>query len=201
MKTGRRLAALMVMCLGVLSLAGCGRSPHANFYTLTSTVKPVVADPARTSPSVAVASISLPELVDRPQFVVPVDGSRVDILEAQRWAEPLKSGIPRLLAENLSGLLGTDRVSAYPQTASNEVDYRVFVDFRRFESTGDAVFIEAFWSIRGQTGTIVKTGRTRIREPYGGKGYEPLVSAYSRALGVVSNDIALSIRREWAASR
>ena len=201
MKTGYRSAALMAMCMGVLSLTGCGRSPHANFYTLTSTVKPVVADPARTPPTVAVAPISLPELVDRPQFVVPVDGSRVDILETQRWAEPLKSGIPRLLAENLSALLGTDRVSAYPQAASNEADYRVFVDFRRFESTGDAVSIDAFWSIRGQTGTIVKTGRTRIRESYGGEGYEPLVSAYSRALGVVSNDIALSISTQWAASR
>ena len=200
MKTGRRIAVLTVMCLGVLPLAGCGRSPHVNFYTLTSTVKPVVADPARTLPTVAVAPVSLPELVDRPQFVVPVDGSRVDILETQRWAEPLKSGIPRLLAENLSGLLGTDRVSAYPQTAASEVDYLVFVDFRRFGSTGDSVSIDAFWSIRGQAGAIVKTGRTRVNEPYGGEGYEPLVSAYSRALGVVSKDIALSVRTEWAAS-
>ena len=201
MKTGRRIAVLTVMCLGVFSLAGCGRSPHAYFYTLTSTVKPVVADSARTSLSVAVAQVSLPELVDRPQFVVAVDGSRVDILESQRWAEPLKSGIPRLLAENLSGLLGTDRVSAYPQAAANEVDCRVFVEFRRFESTGDSVSIDAFWSMRGQTGTVVKTGRTRVHEPYAGEGYEPLVSAYSRALGVVSKDIALSIRTEWAASR
>ncbi len=201
MKTRRRLAALMVMCWAACSLAGCARSPHVNFYTLISTVKSDGADPALTALTVALAPISLPELVDRPQFVVRVDDSRVEILEMHRWAEPLKSGIPHLLAEDLSGLLGTDRVWAYPQSAANEVDYRVVVDFRRFESTGDSATVDALWSIRRQTGVILRTGRSQVREPYGGGGYEALVSAYSRALAVVSKDIARSIRTEWATSR
>lgn len=149
----------------------------------------------------AVASVTVPDLVDRPQLVVRVDASRVDILEAHRWAEPLKSGIPRLLAENLSRLLGGARVSTYPQNAAIETDYRVLVDFQRFESTGDAVTVDALWTIRSSTEGAPKAGRMQIREPNNGGGYEAMVSAYNKALFAVSKDIAQAIRTDWGGAR
>jgi hypothetical protein len=140
-------------------------------------------------------------LVDRPQLVVRADGSRVDILETHRWAEPLKSGIPRLLAENLSRLFGGARVAVYPQSAANDADYRVFVDFQRFESAGDSVTVDALWTVRRSTEAAPKTGRLQISEPMGGEGYEALVGAYDRALLAVSSDIARAIRKDWLVGR
>ncbi|MDD2501987.1 MAG: ABC-type transport auxiliary lipoprotein family protein, partial [Geobacter sp.] len=64
-----------------LALAGCGRSPQTSFYTLT----PLVVDaaiPRSTGPSIAIASVTLPELIDRPQLVVPDGGTRIAILES-----------------------------------------------------------------------------------------------------------------------
>ena len=200
MKT-RPWLILTFVCWVVVAPAGCSRSPRANFYILEPTAKAGVALPAKNAPTVAIAAITLPEIVDRPQLVVRVDGSRVDILEMHRWAEPLKSGIARLLAENLSRLLGLDHVWLSSQNIASETDYRIFVDIRRFESTADSVTVDSFWTIRRSTQESQKTGRSQIHEPRGGEGFETLVSAYNRALAAVSNDIARAIRSEWAASR
>lgn len=192
---------LALCCLAITSLAGCARSPAVTFYTLSPVGQPETATPAMVTQTVAVASVTLPELVDRPQMVVRADESRVDVLETHRWAEPLKSGIPRLLAENLSRLLGGARVSAYPQNAAHEADFRVFVDFQRFESTGDAVVIDALWTIRRSIEGAPKTGRMQIREPNSGGGYEAMVSAYNKALFAVSKDIAQAIRTDLGGTR
>jgi uncharacterized lipoprotein YmbA len=137
--------------------------------------------------------------VDRPQLVVRVAANRVEILETHRWAEPLKSEIPRLIAENLRRLLGSSRVSSYLQHAGADADYRILVDLQRFESSpGEGVTVEAAWSLRRFAGGASKTGRSLVREPVDAVGYDPLVAAYSRALLAVSRDLATAIRAETA---
>lgn len=195
----RRTALALVFSVGTV-LVGCSRSPRANFYTLAPAARSETVVPAQNASTVSVAPVTLPELVDRPQLVMYIDDSRVDILEMHRWAEPLKSAIPRLLAENLSRLLGTERVSTYLQNAASEAAYRVFVDIRRFSSTGDSVIVEANWAIRRSKEGAEKVGHSEMREACWAGGYEALTAAYSRALAALSNDIAQSIRTEWAAS-
>ena len=186
------------VCLAI-TLAGCSRSPRVSFYTLEPGTQVESAPAISAVPAVAVGPVTLPEVVDRPQLVVRVAANRVDILETQRWAEPLKSEIPRLIAENLGRLLGSNRVSSYLQHAGSNAEYRVLVDIQRFESLpGEAVTVEAIWSLRHATGGAPKTGRSLVREPVGAEGYDPLVAAYGRALLAVSRDLARAIRAEAA---
>jgi len=187
-----------VICLAVATV-GCSRSPRVTFYTLESGAQVESAAAATAAPAVAVGPVTLPDVVDRPQLVVRVAANRVDILETHRWAEPLKSEIPRLIAENLRSLLGSSRVSSYLQHAGTDAEYRVLVDIQRFESSpGEAVIVEAVWSLRRATGGEAKTGRSLVREPVGTEGYDPLVAAYSRAIFAVSSDLARAIRAEAA---
>jgi uncharacterized lipoprotein YmbA len=189
---------MLAVCLAV-ALAGCSRSPRVTFYTLEPGAQVETAAAATAIPTVAVGPVTLPEVVDRPQLVVRVSANRVDILETHRWAEPLKSEIPRLIAENLGRLLGSSRVSSYLQHAGADADYRVLVDIQRFESSpGEAVTVEAVWSLRRAAGGAPKTGRSLVREPVGAEGYDPLVAAYGRALLAVSHDLARAIRAEAA---
>jgi uncharacterized lipoprotein YmbA len=189
---------MLAVCLAAV-LAGCSRSPRVTFYTLEPGAQLENTVAATTVPTVVVGPITLPEVVDRPQLVMRVAANRVDILETLRWAEPLKSEIPRLIAENLGRLLGSSRVSSYLQHAGTDADYRVLVDFQRFESApGEAVTVEAVWSLRRATGGTPKTGRSVVREPVGAEGYDPLVAAYGRALLAVSRDLARAIRAEAA---
>lgn len=189
---------ISILCLAVVT-ASCSRSPRVSFYTLEPAAQIETLAPATADPAVAVGPVTLPEVVDRPQLVVRVAANRVEILESHRWAEPLRSEIPRLMAENLRRLLRSDRVSSYYQHAGVDADYRALVDIQRFESSpGEGVTIEAVWSLRRTTGGASKTGRSLVREPVDAVGYDPLVAAYSRALLAVSRDLAEAIRSETA---
>jgi len=161
-----------------------------------STVLPMAAT------SVVVGPVTLPELVDRPQLVVRVAPNRVAILEAERWAEPLRSQIPRVIALDLGRLLGSSRVASYLQHAGTEAGSRVLLDIERFEaSPGEAVSVEAVWSLRRAAGGVPLSGRSRVREAVSAEGYDALVAAYGRALLAVSADLAQAIRAEGAAGR
>jgi uncharacterized lipoprotein YmbA len=189
---------IVTVCL-IVTVSGCSRSPRVTFYTLEPGAQVESAAAVMVLPAVSVGPVTLPEVVDRPQLVLRVAANRVEILETHRWAEPLKSEIPRLIAENLRRLLGSNRVSSYLQHAGLDADYRVLVDIQRFESSpGEAVTIEAVWSLRRVTGGAQKTGRSLVREPVDGVGYDPLVAAYGRALLAVSRDLATAIRSETA---
>lgn len=193
--------AAITLSVAAALLSGCSRSPQVTFYTLGSDSKISALNPATPAPSVSVVNVTLPELVDRPQLVERLAANRVEILETHRWAEPLKNGIARLLAENLGGRLESNLVTAYPQQAPGEPDYKVFIDIRRFESTGNAVSVDAFWSIRSTAATKPASGRSQLNESKNGDGYEALISAYNRAIVAVGSDIAQAIRTDWAAGK
>ena len=72
---------------------------------------------ASSAYSIAVGPITLPEVVDRPQIVLRAGPNEVTFVELHRWAGPLKSEIPRIIADNLAAELNVKRVAAYPQSA------------------------------------------------------------------------------------
>ena len=179
-------------------LAACGSPPKEHFYTLSAGASPEnAASHTMDGLRIAVGPVTLPEVVDRPQLVVRQGANRVLVLEQQRWAEPLKAAIPRVIAENLAQILGTRQVSAYPQSAGTDADYRVAVDIQRYESSlGGMVMIDALWTVRSAPGVKPRTGQSMARESAGGADYDALVSAQSRALATISREIAEAIRAE-----
>jgi uncharacterized protein len=197
----------------VRSRAIPGTATAASSAATSTATAPAAATPAITpaaasaasapaAASVVVGPVTLPELVDRPQLVVRVAPNRVAILESERWAEPLRSQIPRVIAEDLGRLLGSGRVASHLQHSGAEAGYRVLLDIERFEaSPGEAVSVEAVWSLRRAAGGVPLAGRSRVREAAAGEGYDALVAAYGRALLSVSSDLARVIRAEGAAGR
>lgn len=198
----RSLSIGMTIVLLALLTAACGRSPRVTFYTLSSDAKVEATTAKGGGPAVSVGPVSLPEVVDRPQLVVRVAANRVEILESHRWAEPLKSEIPRVLARDLGRLLGSYRVSSYREYAAAEPEYGVLLDITRFESTpGEGVTVEALWSLRHGARGASKTGHLLVHEKVQGGGYDPLVAAYDRALELVSAELAKAILSEAAAGK
>lgn len=194
----------LLCCLVTAMTTGCSSSPRVTYYALESTSAPeskrVPSSSAKKMmPAVSVETPTVPVLVDRLQLVERTHTNQIEIREFHRWAEPLKNSIPRLLADNLSRLLESDRISSYPQNMGSDADFRVFVDFQRFESEGSAVSIDALWRIRRTADGEQKSGRVRIREVTGGGGYESVIAAYTRALSAVSSDIAQALQAEWSA--
>jgi uncharacterized lipoprotein YmbA len=171
-------------------ISGCGRTPQTNFYTLTPTVTKITAPIAAKAPTFTIAAVTLPEIIDRPQLIMPDNGSKVHMLETHRWAEPLKSAIPRILSDNLARLIGPDRISFYPQYASGRADYRIFLDIQQFEALKGEVVVDAIWTIKPAEKSTSVTGRSRQVVPLKGEAYETIVAAYSEALGSIAREIA-----------
>jgi uncharacterized lipoprotein YmbA len=176
-------------------LVACASAPMENYYTLAALVpERQAAGPALSDASVTVIATGLVETVDRPQLVLRVSETRVQILEQQRWAEPLKAAIPRVVAANLARELGSARVTSQSRAPPGDSAYRVALDVQRFDSTpGEGAAIDVAWSIRRMEGNAETRGRSSVKESAAGPGYDALVAAHSRALAAVSGEIAQAL--------
>jgi uncharacterized lipoprotein YmbA len=188
-----RTMLLIAVISGLGLLGGCSTSPKANFYTLDPTTLTRTDAPVQVA--VLVGPVSVPEFVDRPQIVTRAAGNEVEIDEFARWAAPLRVDIARVMAADLSSLLGSDLVSSSDAGWDTDKVWRVRVNIVRFDSAlGDAVTIETLWAVRPPGKTDFVAGRSLKREAVDGKGYPALVAAHDRALAAVSKDIATAIR-------
>ncbi len=191
----RRIAAMAAVCaLAVLS-AGC-RTQQSHLYTLSSSAAAAGKTSENTSSlSVIVGPVSIPAVVDTPQIAVSVGPNQVWLDEFNRWASPLPNNIAHVVADNLVAMLGTPQVSLFPQALNADADFRVAIDVQTFQSApGEAASLTAVWIVRRVKDGKTSTGRTVLREPTQGKGYDALVAAHSRALARLSQDIADAIR-------
>jgi uncharacterized lipoprotein YmbA len=180
--------------LATAAFAAACASPPSNFYTLARTAAPASA-PAPSTLSVVVGPVSIPAIVDQPQIVVSTGPNQVRIDEYNRWASPLANNISRVVAENLVAILGTARVSLFQHSLNAAADFRVAIEVQSFESApGDAATLNAVWVVRRIRDGRAETGRTTVREPTQGSGFDALAAAHSRALARLSADVADAIR-------
>ena len=186
-----RLVTIAVCALTAFAV-GCAATPPSRFYTLSATTAPTATS---SNFSVAVGPVSVPAVVDRPQIVVSTSANQVALDEFNRWASPLQNNISRVVADNLVALLGTPRVTLFPQTLSADADYRAAIEVQSFGSApGEAATLDAVWSVRRAKDGKTETGRTTAREALQEKGYDALAAAHSRALAQLSRDIATAVR-------
>lgn len=172
--------------------AGCGSSPPPRYYTLSAGAAPVGMS---STLSLAVGPVSVPAVVDRPQFVVSAGANRVTLDEFNQWASPLQNDIARVVAENFTRLLGTPRVTLSSDTWGADADYRVGIGVQRFDSIpGEAAVLDAVWTVRRTKDGKAESGRTTVRETVKEAGYDALAASHSRALLSLTRDIAGAVR-------
>ena len=183
----------------LVMLVGCATTEPSRFYILQS----MKAEAARTQAvvverdlAIGVGPVELSKHLDRPQIVVRAEGNEVSFAEFDRWAEPLKENISRVLSENLSILLSTDRVAVFPWKSSTLIDYRVEVSLLRFDVSpeGNTTLI-ANWTISDGKGTkVLLSRRSVIRSSATGQGYKAKVLAMNGMLSDLSREIAAHIK-------
>jgi uncharacterized lipoprotein YmbA len=198
MKNGFHLQRLFFLAVVTLLLAGCASSLSARFYTLT----PLGQHDAETSPqamatpvSVRIAPVEIPDYLDRPQIATRGGSNELRLAEFDRWAGSLSENIAAVLAENLSTLLGSDRVSVYPRMGAEKADYSVVMRVLRLDCVpGDRVLLKAQWTIfTGQDKKDVATRLKTYTESLNNDRYETMVAAVSHTLEQVSREIAREI--------
>ena len=186
------LSCILLASTAVAFTAGCGTSPPSRFLTLASDTAALQTTGEASAFSIVVGPVSVPELVDRPQLVLRTAPTSVDLVEQARWAAPLKSEIPRVIASHLARLVPRAHVTTSTQRSTVTPSCRVLVDIQRFDSAlNESAVIEASWTVHFRDGTSIG-GRSVATQP-AGAGYDELVAAHSRALAAISRDIAAVI--------
>ncbi|MGE0084910.1 MAG: membrane integrity-associated transporter subunit PqiC [Desulfococcaceae bacterium] len=183
-----------------LVLTGCfGNTPPVQFYTLTTLAESSAAGHGERygKPfSVGVGPLEIPKVLDRSQIVTRSDENRIQMAEFQRWGGTLSDDFLRVLAENLSVLLKSEQVLAYPWRDFFDPDFRINLKVHQFDAQqgGDAV-LSVTWSLNDAKNRNV-LHKSMLREPVSGNQYTDIVSAQSRLLLRLSQEITEEILKQ-----
>ena len=188
----------VILMIAAIFLGGC-RSQSPRFYALS----PMQADQAiatRKSPArnavIGIGPVKLADYLDQSMLVTRTSDNQAVKAEFDRWVGSLKDNLINVLADNLGVLLSTERIYLFPWRVSVPIDYQVVLDVVRCDGRlGDAVWLEVRWSlVGGPEKKLLKTYRSSMREPVRGADYGALVTAQSRAIAKLSQEIAEAIQ-------
>ncbi len=191
-----RAFAISVLCLTVLG--GClgGPTQPSRYYLLAADpdLAPAAAAVA-DEVTIAVGPVNVPSHLDRQQIVTRKDRYRLELAEFDLWAEPLHENLARILVENLSRLLGTDKVLGFGERRGGGVDYEVAVDVEAMDVVaGDGAELVARWTLTRTRGhEVLFIRRSRLRAPLADDRFESVAAAMSRDVSALSREIATAI--------
>ncbi|MFO0981411.1 MAG: PqiC family protein [Planctomycetota bacterium] len=184
--------------VSLLLAIGCGTTEASRFYLLTP--MPAAAEQARADsagPAIVLGPLEIPEYLDRPEIVTHDGGPIIALAEFDRWAEPLRQNLARVLAENLSALLRTERVIAFADRSTQPRDCDVRVSVVSFDGVpGEAITLVArFTVVRHADSEASIIRKAVIVKPAGpGRDFATFVAAASAAVAELSQEIAAAIR-------
>lgn len=186
----------------MLLLNGCGTTPPSKFYTLEAMSGSETTQTTTEKQSnlhIGIGPVQFAEYLQRSQIVTRTNSAEISLAETHRWAEPLNNNFSRILAENLSILIGTDKISLHPSRNWSDIDYQVVINVWQFDASkqGDVTLV-ANWSIRGKGGSELLTMKkstfsTTLEDT---TSYTDIVRAQSKTVEMLSSEIAGVIQTE-----
>jgi uncharacterized lipoprotein YmbA len=192
-----------------LALAGClgGPSAQTNFYMLS----PLSPSPAGTATApaeghirIGLATVVVPEYLNRNAIVVNLDNTVYRLAEFNQWAEPVGNNLTRVLAENLTNLLRNELIDVLLTSDSSiPMDYRLEVDVLRLDGKlGGRADLAVQWALLGtEEDDLILLRRSEYQEPAADNTYKGLVLAKSRLVEKLSRDMAAAVKKTLAKKR
>jgi uncharacterized protein len=190
----------VVLSASLLMVTGClGLQQPSRFYVLSAppgaeTMSPV--GPAKPNLTIGLGPVTFPKYLDRPQIVTRTSPYELKFAEFDRWAEPLEANFSRILAENLSVQIPTDRLNLFPWPRSVPIEYQVTVDVTEFSGQMDGQSsLVALWSIfKGEGKEALLSRKSRLSAPASTQDYGAMVAAMSQTVADLSREIAGALR-------
>jgi uncharacterized lipoprotein YmbA len=183
-----------VLVVTLTGAAGCAKGPPPDFYVLHAPTSEAIVG-AERGVAVGVGPIELPAHLKRSQIVTRATDYQLELSESHQWAEPLKDSVSRVIAVNLSNILESNRVFVIPRRQKLSLEFQVSVDIARFDGRlGETAVLGARWTLYGRdTREPLLSKVTLVSERTADGSYNALVAASSRALEILSMEIAEAI--------
>jgi hypothetical protein len=145
---------------------------------------------------ILVGPIRMALYLDRTDIVIRNSQNQIRLAEFAQWAGPLQENFSRVLAENLSVLLTTDRVGIFPGTRPVSFEFNVTVNVTRFDGIpGKQADLRARWGILDETRkNMLFENHSVLSQPTENDSLEALIAAESRTLSDLSREIAEAIK-------
>lgn len=196
-------AATLFLIIGLLTLivAGCrSNTSPATFYTLSSLARMEMENPEQgfvPAIEIGLGPVQFPPFLKRPQIVARSGPNRLTISEFHRWGGDLDQDFLRVLAENISMLMPSNRVVTFPWKGQAAPAYWIAFDVQRFDGRpGDSLVLNLTWTIGGRNSSnVLEVRRSNIQQAVPEADYDALVAAHSLALEQLSREIAGAIKR------
>ena len=186
---------LCILLAAFMTAAGCAKGPPPDFYILNAVTAESIVGEER-GVAVGVGPINLPAHLNRSQIVTRATDYQLDLSESHQWAEPLKDSVSRVLVINLSNILQSNRVYVVPRRQRVSLEFQVSIDIERLDGRlGEQAVLSARWTLFGSdTRSALLNQMTIVKEMTEDGSYNALVAASSRALEVLSQEIADAIQ-------
>lgn len=200
-----RAASFLILIVG-LNAAGCSvlapQPDPTQYFILSPAAEGGVANASTAGLAIGVGPITFPDYLKRPGVVTRAASNRLTVSDVKRWAEPLDRNFQSILCQNLSRMLGTQKIVTYPWYADTPVDYQVKVSVSRFETSQEgASQLSAQWMIvNPRDGSELASGQTSATAAVQ-PGEDGPSAALSRDLGEMSSQIAGRIAQLRAACK
>ena len=192
-------SSVILILLSVILFTHCGSSPPIHKYILTPTIENDTETLSETKEiTIGIGSIEFSEYLKRPEIVSFKGNNELNVDEFNRWAEPLEKNFERVLIENLSRLIPTDRIYIFPWQEEEPNSFQITIVVNEFGMRSDSsVVLDARWSVSKKfKRDFLMTQRSFYTDNAVGVSIEGKVALLSELIGKFSRDLANEIRKQ-----
>lgn len=186
---------LVFILTGGLAACGIGPSDPGRYFILAGDDGLPKWDQA-ASARVGIGPVTLPPHLDRTQIVTQATANRLDLTTVDQWAEPLKDGVSRVIAQNVSTLTGSGTIYQFPWRRPVTVDYQIVIAVQRFDTDASGTSVlSARWDLMADEGRRLLFSRASTYRRQAETGsVEGQVAAMSANLSELSLEIVASLQ-------
>ncbi|MFB3058017.1 MAG: membrane integrity-associated transporter subunit PqiC [Ignavibacteriaceae bacterium] len=187
--------SVMLILVSVILFTYCSSSPPVQKYILTPSIEndtETLSDKENTEITIGIGTIEFSEYLKRPEIVTFKGSNELNVDQFNRWAEPLEKNFERVLIENLSRLIPTDRINIFPWQEEEPNSFQIIILVNEFGMRSESsVVLDARWSVSKKfKRDFLMTQRSFYTENAAGVSIEGEVALLSDLIGKFSRDIA-----------
>jgi len=181
------------------ALAGCSSSGGTvtRYYLIEPMPASTSVDIEATDLAVAITNLSLPQYLEKFQIASRRQGNQLVFASSHQWAESLRKNLSRVLASNLSRLLGTADVGSPVSRSASRPDIRISVGSENFERGPEGyITVAARWQLSSTAGLTTHAETLRSDSRVDAKNFAGTVRTLNDLFNDLSVAIALSVQEE-----
>ena len=193
-------SSVIFILISVILFTYCSSAPVQK-YILTPSIESDTetrSDKETTDITIGIGSIEFSDYLKRPEIVSFKGNNELNVDEFNRWAEPLNENFERVLIENLSRLIPTDRIYIFPWQEEEPNSFQISIVVNEFGMRSDSsVVLDARWNVsKSFKRDFLITQKSFYTDNASGVSIEGIVILLSNLVGNFSRDIANEIRKE-----